>query len=87
MLALALALVPLPFVDGFAAMTGVLFLAGFAISPTLIASIALIEETVPASRLTEGIATMTTGMYAGLAPAPRSSARSWTGTAPRRATG
>lgn len=68
MLALALALVPLPFVDGFAAMTGVLFLAGFAISPTLIASIALIEETVPVSRLTEGIATMTTGMYAGLAP-------------------
>ena len=68
MLALALALVPLPFVDGFAAMTGVLFLAGFAISPTLIASVALIEETVPASRLTEGIATMTTGMYAGLAP-------------------
>lgn len=68
MLALALALVPLPFVDGFVAMTGVLFLAGFAISPTLIASIALIEETVPVSRLTEGIATMTTGMYAGLAP-------------------
>jgi len=68
MLALAASLVPLPFISGFAVMGVVLFVAGLAISPTLIASVALIEETVPARRLTEGISIMTTGLYAGLAP-------------------
>ena len=68
MLALALALLPLPFVEGLLLMAVVLFLAGFAISPTLIASVAWIEETVPAARLTEGISVLTTGMYIGLAP-------------------
>jgi predicted MFS family arabinose efflux permease len=45
-----------------------LFLSGFSISPTLIASLAWIEESVPASRLTEGITLFTTGLGAGLAP-------------------
>ena len=45
-----------------------LFLSGFAISPTLIASFAWIEETVPSGRLTEGITLFTTGLAAGLAP-------------------
>jgi len=66
--ALALALLPLPFVPGFWLMGLCLFLAGFAVSPTLIASVAWIEETVPARRLTEGISIMTTGLYIGLAP-------------------
>lgn len=68
MVALSLALVPLPFVKGFPAMGLSLFLAGFAVSPTLIAAVAWIEETVPARRLTEGISIMTTGLYIGLAP-------------------
>lgn len=68
MLGLAVATVPLPFVEGFALMGLMLFVAGFAISPTLIASVAWIEETVPARRLTEGISITTTGMYAGVAP-------------------
>ncbi|MGH3333343.1 MAG: MFS transporter, partial [Nocardioidaceae bacterium] len=59
---------PLPFVGSFAVMGLILFLGGFAISPTLIAAVAWIEETVPASRLTEGISVLTTGLYAGLAP-------------------
>lgn len=67
-LALAASLVPLPLVDGLTGMAAVLFLAGFTISPTLIASVAWIEETVPARRLTEGISIISTGMYAGLAP-------------------
>ncbi len=67
-LALALSLTPLPFVGSFAVMGLILFLGGFAISPTLIAAVAWIEETVPASRLTEGISVLTTGLYAGLAP-------------------
>jgi hypothetical protein len=45
--ALAVLMVPLPFVDGFVALGACLFLSGFAISPTLIAAFAWIEETVP----------------------------------------
>jgi predicted MFS family arabinose efflux permease len=61
-------MLPLPFVRGFVLMAVFLFLAGFAISPTLIASVAWIEETVPAGRLTEGISVVTTGLAAGVAP-------------------
>ena len=68
MLALGLLMLPLPFVDGFAALAAFLFLSGFAISPTLIAAFAWIEETVPAGRITEGITLFTTGLGAGLAP-------------------
>lgn len=68
MLALALALVPLPFVRGWVLMGLVLFVAGFAVAPTLIAIVAWIQETVPSRRLTEGISVMTTGLYVGLAP-------------------
>ncbi len=68
MLALALMMVPLPFVQGFALMGVLLFFAGLAISPTLIASVAWVEETVPSNRLTEGISIMTTGLAAGVAP-------------------
>jgi MFS family permease len=68
LLLLALLMVPLPFVTGFLLLAVVLFLAGFAISPTLIASVAWVEETVPAGRLTEGITLFTTGLAAGVAP-------------------
>ncbi len=61
-------MLPLPFVSGFVPLGVFLFLSGFAISPTLIASFAWIEETVPAGRLTEGITLFTTGLAAGLAP-------------------
>ncbi|HET8717532.1 MAG TPA: MFS transporter [Nocardioidaceae bacterium] len=67
-LALALAMVPLPFVPGLWLMGALLFVAGFAISPTLIASVSWVEQTVPSSRLTEGIAILTTGLGAGVAP-------------------
>jgi MFS family permease len=67
-LLLALAMTPLPFVNSFWLMGVLLFLAGFAISPTLIASVSWVEETVPANRLTEGISIMTTGLGAGVAP-------------------
>jgi MFS family permease len=66
--ALGVSMLPLPFVDGFLALGAILFLAGFAISPTLIASFAWIEETVPPDRITEGITSFTTGLGAGLAP-------------------
>jgi MFS family permease len=68
MVALGLVMLPLPFVDGFVPLGAFLFLSGFAISPTLIAAFAWIEETVPSGRLTEGITLFTTGLAAGLAP-------------------
>ncbi len=68
MLALGLLMLPLPFVHGFPTLAVFLFLSGFAISPTLIAAFAWIEEIVPATRLTEGITLFTTGLAAGLAP-------------------
>jgi len=68
LVSMGLVMIPLPFVDGFAALTVVLFLAGFSISPTLIASAAWIEEIVPADRLTEALTVFTTGLGAGIAP-------------------
>jgi len=68
LLSMGLVMVPLPFVDGFVTLAVVLFLAGFSISPTLIASAAWIEEIVPADRLTEALTVFTTGLGAGIAP-------------------
>lgn len=68
MLALGVLMVPLPFVQGFVLLGVFLFLSGFAISPTLIAGLAWIEETVPPGRITEGITSFLTGLGAGLAP-------------------
>ncbi|HEY6739885.1 MAG TPA: hypothetical protein VI076_13660, partial [Actinopolymorphaceae bacterium] len=39
----------------------------FAISPTLIAGIAVVQETVPAGRLSEGMSWVTSGLVAGVA--------------------
>lgn len=67
-LLLALVMLPMPFVGSMVGMGVALFVAGFAIAPTLIASMAAIEQGVPAGRLTEGIAIIHTGLAAGLAP-------------------
>jgi predicted MFS family arabinose efflux permease len=67
-LLLALVMVPMPFVGSMVAMGVTLFLAGFAIAPTLIALFSSIEQGVPVARLTEGIAISHTGLAAGLAP-------------------
>jgi hypothetical protein len=64
---LALTLVPLPFIGHLGVLAGVLFLAGFAISPTLVAVMAVVQRIVPASRLTEGMAWTFTGVAAGVA--------------------
>ncbi|WP_020575691.1 MFS transporter [Actinopolymorpha alba] len=60
-------MVPLPFITNLGVLSVVLFLAGFAISPTLVATMAVVERTVPPSRMTEGMAWTTTGMAAGVA--------------------
>ena len=51
-----------------AALAACLFGSGVAIAPTLIACVALVEQTVPASRLTEGMTWLTTGVLIGVAP-------------------
>jgi MFS family permease len=65
--ALAVSLVPLPFVDRPAVVAGLLALSGMAIAPTLIASVAVTQQAVPASRLTEALSWNSTGIAAGLA--------------------
>jgi MFS family permease len=66
--AMACAMAPLYFVGSLPAMGLTLFIAGFAIAPTMIATMSLTEATVPAGRLTEGMAIMQTGLVAGVAP-------------------
>jgi MFS family permease len=67
-LGMACAMVPLTFIGSLPLMGVVLFVAGFAIAPTLIATMSLTETTVPPARLTEGMAIMQTGLVAGVAP-------------------
>ena len=66
--ALTALMAPTPLIGSSVAMGVLLFLAGFAIAPTLIGAVSFIEQTVPASRLTEGIAMLHTTMAAGIAP-------------------
>jgi MFS family permease len=66
--ALTALMAPTPLIGSAVAMGVLLFLAGFAIAPTLIGAVSFIEQTVPASRLTEGIAMLHTTMAAGIAP-------------------
>ncbi|MFC7503379.1 MFS transporter, partial [Nocardioides sp. GCM10030258] len=63
-----LAMAPLPLVPSIPVMGVVLLVGGFAISPTLIATMSLAEQVLPPARLTEGMAIIGTGLAAGLAP-------------------
>lgn len=65
---LAVGFVVLPNLRSLWTLTPMMFLAGFAIAPTLIACIALLEEVAPRSRLTEAMAFLQTGISAGIAP-------------------
>ncbi len=67
-IAMAVAMVPLSLIGSMTVMGAWLFVAGFAIAPTLVASVSLVEQTVPQARLTEGMAIIETALVAGLAP-------------------
>ncbi len=71
----AVTTLPLLVIDGIASLAVVLFLAGAAVSPTIIVSLGLIERLVPASKLTEGITWAMTGVGVGMALG--SSASGW----------
>lgn len=66
--ALAVLMLPLPLVDSLVPLGFLLFLAGFAVSPTMIAAVSWVEESVPTARLNEGMTVFTTGLVAGVAP-------------------
>lgn len=65
---MAVAMLPLSLIGSMWVMGAWLFVAGFAIAPTLIASLSLVEQAVPRSRLTEGMAIVETALVAGVAP-------------------
>ena len=68
LLALALLFAPLSLLSGIPLIAVGMFLTGFMISPTLIATVNLIEQNVPPSRLTEALTWITTGLAVGVAP-------------------
>ncbi|MBZ5733737.1 MFS transporter [Nocardioides sp. TRM66260-LWL] len=65
---MALAMAPLFLVDSLPLMGLLLLVGGVAIAPTMVAGLSLIERSVPAARLTEGMAIAQTGLVAGVAP-------------------
>ncbi|MBO0846683.1 MAG: MFS transporter [Nocardioides sp.] len=67
-LAMAFAMAPLSLIGSMWVMGAWLFVAGFAIAPTMVATLSLVEQTVPHSRLTEGMAIVETALVAGVAP-------------------
>jgi len=83
--AMGLSLLPLPFVGGLGPLVALAFVAGFAISPTLIAATSLVESLVPAARLTEGLAWTITGIGLGLTVGSAVSGRAVDAAGPQRA--
>ncbi len=67
-IAMAVTMAPLFLVDSLPVLGLVLLVSGVAIAPTLVATLSLTERTMPAGRLTEGMAIMQTGLVAGVAP-------------------
>ncbi|MFG1615532.1 MFS transporter [Nonomuraea wenchangensis] len=63
----ALGLLPISFIENAWVMAAALFLAGFAISPTLITGFSLVERLAPPSLLTEGMAWISTALGIGVA--------------------
>lgn len=64
---LALSLLPTPFISHPGVLGLLLILSGMAIAPTLIASVAVTQESVDQTRLTEALAWISTGMATGVA--------------------
>jgi predicted MFS family arabinose efflux permease len=64
---LALVTVPLQFAPDVPVLAVLVFLAGFAISPALIAGFAVLEQLVPPASRTEGLAWFSTGLGLGVA--------------------
>ncbi|MFF4282223.1 MFS transporter [Streptomyces kronopolitis] len=72
---IAVSMVPLQLVDSLPLLAVALFLAGLSIAPTMVTTMALVEEHVPRSQLTEGMSWTGTGLAVGVALG--SSAAGW----------
>jgi MFS family permease len=66
--ALTCGMAPLALIDPIWLMGLALLVTGFAIAPVFIAALTLVQQTVPAARLSEGMSFVHTGLAAGLAP-------------------
>lgn len=71
----ALTTLPLLMVSSVTTLSIILFVAGIAVSPTIITSMALVEKLAPSSKLTEGMTWAITGISIGMALG--SSASGW----------
>lgn len=67
LLAMAVGIVPVLVATGVAVMAPAAFVAGLAISPTLIATFGLVEQLVPPSARTEGFTWLNSGLSVGVA--------------------
>ena len=66
-LATAVAVVPLMWVNSITTLAVAMFVAGLFFAPTLITAMGLVENIVPAAKLTEGLTWMITGLGIGVA--------------------
>ncbi|MFI9582766.1 MFS transporter [Streptomyces sp. NPDC052236] len=73
--AMAVSMIPLQLAGNLAVLAVALFVAGLAIAPTMVTTMALIEAHVPRAKLTEGMTWVTTGLAVGVALG--SSAAGW----------
>ncbi|MFJ3698328.1 MFS transporter [Streptomyces sp. NPDC090052] len=73
--AMALSMIPLQLAGNLPFLAGALFVAGLFVAPTMVTTMALVEQHVPRSRLTEGMTWTSTGLAVGVALG--SSAAGW----------
>lgn len=65
--AMAVSMIPLQLVGNLPALALALFVAGLTIAPTMVTTMALVEQLVPRAKLTEGMTWTSTGLAVGVA--------------------
>ncbi|WP_269856574.1 MFS transporter [Streptomyces sp. RPT161] len=65
--AMAVSMIPLQLVGNLPALAVALFVAGLSIAPTMVTTMALVEQLVPRAQLTEGMTWTSTGLAVGVA--------------------
>ncbi|GGO38356.1 MULTISPECIES: MFS transporter [Streptomyces] len=65
--AMAVSMIPLQLVGNLPFLAAALFVAGLSIAPTMITTMALVEQHVPRAKLTEGMTWVSTGLAVGVA--------------------
>ncbi|WP_326687534.1 MULTISPECIES: MFS transporter [unclassified Streptomyces] len=73
--AMAVSMIPLQLVGNLPSLAVALFIAGMTIAPTMVTTMALVEQLVPRAKLTEGMTWTSTGLAVGVALG--SSAAGW----------